>query len=785
MDSQFSAGTSYAAKNRFRSGHMKALRILHLEDDADYSELVKSMLEKDGLRAEMLLATTGEQFEAALVRGGIDLILADYRLPNYDGLRALQAARDLVPEVPFLLVSGNMGEKVAIESLKSGATDYVLKLWPERLVPAVKRALKEAEERTRRRLAETELRRTENYFRTLSENALDVVAVLNREGRFVYASPSLESVLGYGPAEMCGKSAFDLIHGENLAVVRGEFERGLKSPGHPVRVLFRARHANGSWRFMETIGQNRLADPEIAGVVLNCRDVTDRIQAEQDLRESEKRFRDLFEGSPDAVFVEACDGQVLDVNPAACRLHGMTREQLLATNVRDLVPVQARERVANDFTALVQGKLNQIEGFSLPSDGHSIPVQVRANHIDYAGKPALLLHVRDVTTQRQLEEQLRQSQKMEAIGQLAGGVAHDFNNLLTIIHGHASLLLAGARLSGPAVRSAQQVVQAAERAAGLTRQLLAFSRRQVMQPRLLDLNQVVTNMARMLTRILGEDIALKLHYSPQPAWVQADAGMIEQVLLNLVVNSRDAMPKGGVLTIELAVVEAHADHAGPQQPPESRFIGLSVIDTGCGILPENMGRIFEPFFTTKEVGKGTGLGLATVYGIVQQHRGRIEVQSAPGKGSEFRVLLPCAAAAEEEALESSVSLAVPRGTETILVVEDEEPVRELLCCLLEDQGYRIIQAESGVKALEAWENCQGKVDLLLTDLVMPDRINGRELAEKLWTERPKLKVIFCSGYSADVVGKDFVLRAGLNYLQKPFQPQTLATMVRQCLDAVN
>jgi CheY-like chemotaxis protein len=337
-----------------------------------------------------------------------------------------------------------------------------------------------------------------------------------------------------------------------------------------------------------------------------------------------------------------------------------------------------------------------------------------------------------------------------------------------------------------AARSAQQIGQAAERAAALTRQLLAFSRRQIIQPRRLDINEVVCNMTQLLGRILGEDISLQLNYSPQPAAVQADSSMMEQVLLNLAVNSRDAMPSGGQLAIKIAVVDLQQQNQA--QHPEARpgrFVRLSVMDTGGGITPQNLRRIFEPFFTTKEVGKGTGLGLATVYGVVKQHQGWIEVESELGHGARFDVYLPCCAAPPEAAAETPCEPPVRGGTETILVVEDDAPVRELVCGLLASHGYRILQAESGSKALEVWHNSKDQVDLVLTDLVMPDRMNGRELAERLWSERPKLRVIFTSGYSCDVVGKDFVLRNGLNYIQKPYNPKKLALSVRESLDTVN
>lgn len=522
---------------------------------------------------------------------------------------------------------------------------------------------------------------------------------------------------------------------------------------------------------------------------------TDFIQHERRIHASERRFRDLFECSPDAIFVEDLQGTVLDVNPAACRLHGYSVAELRGKHVLELVPPESREEVMQGFRALTEGKLERFESISWTKDGRSVPVEVRVSLIDFSGRPAALLHVRDITerkqaeaalrdseaAQRRLEEQLRQSQKMEAIGQLAGGVAHDFNNILTVIHGHASLLNGESGLSDSGSRSAEQIVQAAERAAALTRQLLAFSRRQVIQPQRLDLNHVVNNLTKMLSRLLGEHIALQVNYFPKPAQVRADAGMIEQVLLNLAVNSRDAMPKGGTLAIHIAVRE----FPEPVSPEGriGRFVCLTVTDNGCGIPKENLRHVFEPFFTTKEVGKGTGLGLATVHGIVKQHQGWVEIESEVNQGTTAQVFLPSLDRGDEPASKASPrDLAVRGGTETILVVEDDAPVRELVCNILKAQGYHILTAQCGPEALEVWEQCRGQVDLLLTDLVMPYQLNGRELAEKLWLQRPTLKVLFTSGYSADVVGKDFVLRPGLNFLQKPYHPRKLAQVVRACLD---
>lgn len=902
----------------------KALRILHLEDDPDFVSLVSSMLRNDGLHADLIPAKNFDEFHSALRDRSFDLILADYSLPSCNGLQALQLVRELDTNTPFVLISGTIGEQAAIECLRCGATDYVLKNKIERLVPAVRRAIQEAEERAERRRIETELIRREKYFRALTEHSLDILTILSRDCLFLYNSPSLKPVLGYEPKEVVGRKALDLVHPDDLAATQGAFQRAIDNPGTIVTHEFRCRRKDGSWCQLEIVGQNRLDDPEMAGIVLNSRDVSDRKRAEAEVRESEKQYRLVFEGSPTPMWITDVETlRFLQVNDAALQQYGYSREEFLTLSSGDIRTPSERDRYIKYIQDVVKKHPELSVGRAglwhhRKKNGDDIDVEIKWSRVSFKGRDALLIMahdvterkraaealekseaslaaaqriahlgsweldlkdlshldanelqwsdetfrifgyqpgevhvtnalffnavhpddrqrvtkavaealrkcgsydiehriilpngegryvrergevvadsagrpirmrgiVMDITERRQLGEQLRQSQKMEAIGQLAGGVAHDFNNILTVIHGHASLLLVDKTISKGAVRSAQQIAQAAERAAGLTRQLLTFSRRQVMQPRRLDLNEVVSNMTMMLGRILGEDIALQLNYWPAPAFIQADASMVEQVLLNLVVNARDAMPKGGQLVVKITVTHVGQQH--DEYNAENRageYVCLNVTDTGCGIDPENLRHIFEPFFTTKEVGKGTGLGLATVYGIVDQHKGWIEVDSEPGKGSSFRVYLPEGGDAAAQKDSKARPATVRGGDETILVVEDEVAVRELVCSILGGHGYKILEAETGVKALELWQRNKKRIDLLLTDLVMPDHINGRELAEKLRAERPRLKVIFTSGYSADVVGKDFVLQRGATYLQKPYDPQKLALTVRDCLDA--
>jgi signal transduction histidine kinase/HAMP domain-containing protein/ActR/RegA family two-component response regulator len=401
-----------------------------------------------------------------------------------------------------------------------------------------------------------------------------------------------------------------------------------------------------------------------------------------------------------------------------------------------------------------------------------------------AASQVVQCYVADTTDRLSLEAQLRQAQKMESIGQLAAGVAHDFNNMLTVIQGHAGLMLAKSTLPPELLESVQAIYFASERAATLTRQLLMFSRKNVMQQKPLDLREVVGTLSKMLGRLLGEPITLEFKPPPELPLVQADRGMIEQVIMNLAVNARDAMPKGGTLTISASPVEL--SDAYVQTHPEARlgaFVCLRVTDTGCGMDAATMARIFEPFFTTKEPGKGTGLGLATVYGIVKQHEGWVEVSSEPGRGTTFNVFFPASSEpVKTPPRDTAFTASVRGGHETILVVEDEPVLRDMAHLILQDCGYHVLEAGSGVEALQVWEGNPGGIDAVLTDMVMPGGMTGRELAVRLMASNPRLKIIFTSGYNVEETNTDFFRRGGAVFLPKPYTRTDLAKAVRECLD---
>jgi PAS domain S-box-containing protein len=504
-------------------------------------------------------------------------------------------------------------------------------------------------------------------------------------------------------------------------------------------------------------------------------------------RESVERFQLLARATNDAVWDWNLLTNEIWWNEGLRTLFGLPPDQV--PNIDDwtahLHPDDQARVEASLYGAIQSGQHYWSDEYRFRChDGNYADILDRGYVLHDHGKPVRMIGAMlDITERRRLEQQLRQSQKMEALGQLSGGVAHDFNNLLTVIQVNAALIARG-QVSKAVKEHAGDIIAASDRAAALTRQLLMVSRKQVMQQRVIDVNDVVRNMMRMLQRALGEDITLRADCSTQLPLVKADVGMLEQVLLNLAVNARDAMPTGGQLTIatgERRIRDAHPQPGFEVTPGPHVFVAVS--DTGAGIAKELLPHIFEPFFTTKDVGKGTGLGLATVYGIIRQHQGWIDVASEAGRGTTFCFYLPVTNARllEEDARIASSS-DLPQGHETLLVVEDEDALRQLVVGVLERCGYTVIAARSGVHALELWPQVAGRVQLLLTDLVMPGGVTGRELAERLHQEVPSLRVVYTSGYTAAQSGTGEPLVEGVNFLQKPYQPDTLARIVRAALD---
>jgi two-component system cell cycle sensor histidine kinase/response regulator CckA len=629
-----------------------------------------------------------------------------------------------------------------------------------------------------------ELLEREQLFRLIGENAADLIAVVDMDGNRIYNSVSYERALGYTLAELKSSSGFDQIHPDDRARVQ-EAGAEARRTGKGKTLEYRILHKDGTWRVLESTSSvitNVKGVPE--KLVIVSRDVTDRKEATEALRHSEESNRSLVEGAPYGIYRAATDGQFLRVNPALERMLKYSQPgELIEANLRTAV-----FRHASDFDRLVEllgseGEFKDVEVEWKRKDNKSITVRCSGRRLSQSLQATSVYEVfaEDVTERRILEKQLSMAAKMEAVGRLSGGIAHDFNNLLGVIIGYSQVLRRKLDPNSPLKEHAEEVEKAAQRAVSLTRQLLAFSRQQILTLAVVDLNTLVSDMQKMLPRLIGEDIAIDIDLDPSLGTTKADQGQIEQVVMNLAVNARDAMPNGGKLQIETANRDLDdyycSEHPGAKP---GRYIMLAMTDSGDGMTQQTLAHIFEPFFTTKEVGKGTGLGLATVYGIVKQSGGYIWVDSALGFGSSFQIFLP-----RVEETVSKATIEAPtdnlRGTETILLVEDADALRKLAQSFLTDHGFKVITASSGEEALRVAEFHGKPINLLVTDVVMPG-MNGRALADRLLAKQPNLKVLYISGYTDSFIAGHGVLEEGTFLLHKPFTEEVLIRKVRDVLD---
>ncbi len=642
-----------------------ALRLLLVEDSATDAKLIVGALRQTERTLEFECIETAEAMRAALERDW-DVVVSDWSMPKFSAPAALQILKEMRLDIPFIIVSGSIGEETAVEAMRAGAHDFVLKDKLARLTPAVERALREC---TARRRAESALRESEARFGRLAESGIIGIITADAHGNILDANDAYIKMVGYSREEL----------------------------------------AQGTLRWAD------LTAPEFRHLIVQC--------------------------------VEQLKGS---------------------------------------------GVAAPFEMESLHKDGTRVPTLVGAAMLEYPRwigftadlterKRAEEGRVRAEEALRQSDEQLRQAQKMEAVGRLAGGVAHDFNNVLSVILSYGELILVDLKPTDPLRADIEEIRKAALRAAGLTRQLLLFSRHQVVAPKVIEIHDVLTSMNKMLQRILGEDVELVLLAPKSSGRVKVDPSHIEQVILNLVVNARDAMPTGGKLTIETDSVVLDEDYARSHlQAKVGPYVMLVVSDTGTGMDRETQGRIFEPFFTTKAIGKGTGLGRSTVFAIVQQSSGHIGVDSEPGKGATFKVYLP-KIDAPVDVLRASVSPATLRGGETILLVEDEEQMRMIVLNILRRQGYYVIPAQHAAEALLLSEQHPARIDLLLTDVVMP-QMSGPEVAKRLVAKRPEMKVLCMSGYTDDSIVRHGVVASQIAFIQKPITPASLATKIREILD---
>ncbi|HEX4075366.1 MAG TPA: response regulator [Candidatus Acidoferrales bacterium] len=766
----------------------RPLRLLVVDDDPDDLELCLRSLTKSDLEFEAITATTREDFVGRLRDHEIDVILSDYRMKGWTGVDAVSIVAQIRPGTPLILLSGTLGDDLAVNCIKSGITDYVLKHQMVRLPVAIRRAQEERALRDAEVNAVRALRESEERYRVLVENAPEAIVVIDGiTGKFVDCNENALRLFGLSRFDLLQQAPADLSPerqpaGENSSAAARRYI-GLAVLGQ--RPSFEWMHSNTRGEEIPCeIHLVLLPSQErclIRGSIVN---ISERKRAEAALRQSEARYRGLVNNSTYGIYWVSPEGRLLDANPALARMLGYDSVDQLLTigNSRELYAnPEDREKVHQEYL-----RADHVHATVEWKRKDSKPITVRLNGwqaIDSErGRPYIEVIVEDVTEHIALEKQLVQAQKFEAIGQLAGGIAHDFNNMIGAIIGWADMGVEEAAAAPRLRRYFDKVRQQADRAAALTRQLLAFARRQILEPRNIDMNQAVIETVSLLEKVIGGNISINANLAPDLAVVRADPVQVEQVLMNLCINARDAMPDGGSLSVDTSNVTIDQEFCilQPLAHP-GQYIMLAVTDTGTGMDAATIDRIFEPFFTTKEMGKGTGLGLATVYGIIRQHGGFLHVISEPGAGSTFRVYLPVSTVSETRSLAMDDTKPVDGGSETLLVAEDHEGLRQLAHETLVNLGYQVLLASDGQEAVEVFRAHRDKIDLALLDVVLP-KLSGPEIYARIFEEKPDLPVVFATGYSPDIALLQKVQEKGLPVLQKPYSPRDLARKVREALD---
>ena len=759
---------------------------------------------------DLLISETGravsEGYPALRVTGEMTWVLRGH--PGSEKLLEYEAKlnRDLFPQHPCLAICQYDRWRFAPEIIKGVVMTHPLLVRSNRVYrnfyyipPEEFLGQKRAEIEVQHWLNNLEreqkmwedLREDEEKFRAVVENSNDGIIITASNGSHLYANQRASEITGYSNEELLKVGMKGLVHSDEIPKLSERLKKRLSGEEVPGQYETRIVHKSGKTVPIEISASKTIWHGQVADMVI-LRDITERKNIEEQLKDSEKKYRDLFENAIDGIVIADIEtGIILDCNKAIESLVEKTRAELIGQSQKMLHPP---EDEADGFSKTFIEHRNKREGQILEtqvitSSGERKYVDIKANILELKDRKVLQGIFRNVTERKRiekektiLEEQFRQAQKMEAIGRLAGGIAHDFNNLLTLINGNCQLSLLELREGDSLRGNIEEIKAASDRAAELTKQLLAFSRKQILEPQVIDLNQVLQGLDKMIRRIIGEDVELEVIPVEPIGRVKADPGQIEQVIMNLAVNARDAMPIGGKLTIETANVElddAYANNHIAVKP--GRYVMLSISDTGVGMTPEVKERVFEPFFTTKERGKGTGLGLSTVYGIVKQSGGNIWVYSEPSKGTTFKIYLPQVEEPLEELKEKVVGEELPRGSETILLVEDEEVVRKLAARILRRQGYTVLEALGAEDALRTCEERKEPLHLILTDVVMPV-MSGRQLVDACWQVRQDFKVLYMSGYTDNAIVHHGVLREGIDYIQKPFTVDGLARKVRGVLD---
>lgn len=793
------------------------LNVLVLEDSARDFELISEQLNDAGFTLKMSWVETEDAFKSALRENQYDIILSDFKLPGFDAFGALRLSNEICPEVPFICVSGSIGEETAIELLKLGAVDYVLKDRPERLPFTVKRAIDEAKRKKLQKKSQEEL--LFNYAllkiagRTAKLGGWSVDLATNIAIWSEVVADIHEMPHGYAPGGNEGIGFYAPEWQDRITQVFTDCaEKGIPYD-EEMEIITRT----GRRVWVRTTGEAvKNEEGKIIKVQGSFQDITERKQslhalqeANMQLQASQKATLNILEDlkaeiktrtareaelqkvtmaieqAGETILITDPAGKIQYVNPAFETVSGYSREEAVGKTSAILKSGQQDEALyQNLWETITSGRVWKGRLVNKRKDGRLFTEAATISPVfDAAGKIINYVGVkRDITAQLELTAQYQQAQKMESVGRLAGGVAHDYNNMLSVILGYTEMAMGKVDTSDLLHEDLQEVLNAARRSTEITRQLLAFARKQTIEPVVLDLNTTVDGMLKILRRLIGEDISLAWLPAFEVWPVKFDPSQLDQILANLCVNARDAINGVGKVTIETANVSFDDAYCAMNVGfTPGAFVMLAVSDNGCGMDKNTIEQIFEPFFTTKGIGKGTGLGLATVYGIVKQNHGFINVYSEPDNGTAFKIYIPRDTAGIEEPKDAkSPQLLLGRG-ETVLLVEDESALLVMAKRLLENLGYTVFSAASPSEALRLAEEHTGEIHLLLTDVIMPE-MNGRDLAHRLTTLYPSMKHIFMSGYTADVIAHQGVLDEGVNFIQKPLSTNDLAAEVRKVLD---
>lgn len=774
----------------------KRIVLLVVDDNPGDVRLVREML-LERPEFEIVVADSLGKATETLEKRGVSACLLDLGLPDSRGLDTLIDLRRRFPDLPVIVFTGIDDDEIAMLSLKFRAQDYLVKgsITPE----VLQRTILHAIERFR---MERDLREREAELTAIYKNAPIILMLVDRNYRVRKVNTAMIEISGRSEQELlglyCGEAISCLHHLDEamgcgagpycpLCLLRRKVLETLttgKGQKNMELIVPTVRKDGVRGEKIFVLSTANIASRGETMALVSLVDITEHRKAEESLRASEECFRQFFENEPGYCYIVSPEKVILDVNRCALVAMGYTKDELVGKSLDVIYAPESGEKVKEIFSRFLQNGFVQDEELTVvASDGRKLTVLLSSSQVrDKDGTPLYSVSVqRDVTEYKRLEEQFRQAQKLEAIGHLAGGMAHDFNNILNVILGYSELSLRFLGPEQPLYNNIRNIKEAADRAASLVRQLLAFSRKQPLRPKIVDLNDLLKRLDDMLRRLIGENIDLAIVKGKDLGMVRADPGQIEQIIMNLVVNARQAMPNGGRLTIETANIEIDEEytkrHAEIGQGPH---VMIAVKDTGCGMDRDTLSRIFEPFFTTKELGRGTGLGLSTVYGIVKQSGGSIWVDSEPGSGAIFKIYLPFVT--EESTPVVKLQEKIIGGDERILLAEDDPAVRVLVKESLESLGYRVRVACDGNDALLAIEGEKWVPNLVITDVVMPG-MNGKALAEHLAKIRPDLKVLYISGYTDNAIIPQGVPNPGIHFLEKPFSTYKLAAKVREILES--